>query len=261
MHTPIDRWAAHMAFRGSARTTITTRTRALRRVERACGGDLLTLGPSDIVAYLAQYDRASTRATILSYIRCFYDFALDEGLVAESPAARLPTIKVPTAVPRPAPVTEVAEVLRRATPRTRSFVLLMAYAGLRCFEVAAFRPEHLAVDGAGRWWLSIPRGKGGHQQSVPIAAWVAQELRDGPTWDVTVQTVQKDVRQALRDIGSPTTPHQLRHYYGTTALHTTDNLRVVQQMMRHASPATTARYTLVTSSETSNAAEGLPRIA
>jgi integrase len=73
--------------------------------------------------------------------------------------------------------------------------------------------------------------------------------------------VQKIIREAFRAVGSPCTGHQLRHYFGTTALRATENLRVVQQMMRHASPATTARYTLITSHETSDAAEGLPRIA
>ena len=63
------------------------------------------------------------------------------------------------------------------------------------------------------------------------------------------------------DAGSSATPHMLRHYYGTAALSATQNLRQVQEMMRHASPATTARYTAVASDELTRAAESLPQIA
>lgn len=255
-----DQWAAHMTFTGSAPSTVATRTRALRRLERQ-RGDLSTLTHADLVGYLSQYGHASTRATVLSYIRCFYAWALDQRILDEDPTARLPRVKVPTSVPRPAPVDEVVALLRSAPPRTRSFALLMAYAGMRCCEVAGFRKEHATRSPDGRWWIDIPVAKGGHHQSVPVASWVAEEVLAGPSWTVKTQTVQKDVREAFRAVGSRCTPHQLRHFYGTSALHTTDNLRVVQQMMRHASPATTARYTLITSNETSDAAEGLPRIA
>jgi integrase/recombinase XerD len=78
---------------------------------------------------------------------------------------------------------------------------------------------------------------------------------------VSAQTVQKAVRVTVRQAGSPATPHQLRHYFGTSLLHSTDNLRVVQEAMRHKSPATTARYTRVESSQLSAAVESLPRIA
>ena len=141
------------------------------------------------------------------------------------------------------------------------FALLMAYGGLRCCEVAPAHPDHLSQRSDGHWWLDIPHSKGGHHQSVPLAEWVALEFLAFPPWHVTVQTVQRDVRQAFRDVDSPATPHQLRHYYGTTALHSTQNLAKVQKMMRHVSPATTARYTLVDSDELSAAAESLPRIA
>jgi integrase len=255
-----QQWGAYMAFTGSAPGTVTTRTRALRRLERE-RGDLAALTHGDLVAYLSQYGHASTRATVLSYVRCFYAWALDEGHVAVDPTSRLPKVKVPKSAPRPAPLDEVSALLHAAPPRTRSFALLMAYAGLRCCEVAGFRPEHLVRDGDGGWWVDIPVSKGGHHQRVPIPHDVAEAVQAGPSWTVKTQTVQKDVRDALKSVGSTATPHQLRHYYATSALRSTQNLAKVQQMMRHASPATTARYTQVISSELTAAAEGLPRIA
>lgn len=255
-----QQWGAYMAFRGNAARTVESRTRALRRLAKL-HGDLLTLGPVDIVTYLATFPKASTRATNLSYIRCFYAWCVEQDLLTDDPTRKVPKVKVPNGVPRPAPRDDVSALLRTASPRTRCMALLMVYAGMRCCEVAAFRHEHLTQSADGGWWVDIPHSKGGHHQQVPLPADIAAEVLAGPSWAVTVQTVQKDVRDGFRAIGSSATPHQLRHYYGTAALQSTQNLARVQQMMRHASPATTARYTLVASSDLSNAAEGLPRIA
>lgn len=259
--TTLTQWASHMRFTGAADSTVRTRVRALRRLEREYG-DPLTLTRDDLTAFLSTYDHASTRSTNLSYLRCFYAWAVDEDLITENPCRKLSGVKVPSATPRPAALSDVVALLETAPTRTRVFALLMAYGGLRCFEVAGVRTAR-DLDKApdGRWWLTIPHAKGGHTQTVPLPAWVADELRAAPEWAVSVQTVQRDVRRGFIRVGSTATPHQLRHFYGTSALRSVGNLRIVQQMMRHASPATTARYTLVASSETSDAAEGLPRIA
>lgn len=260
MTSPLTAWADYMRFTGSAESTVACRTRTLRRLAKE-RGDLLTLTKSDLIAFLSQYEKQSTRSTMLSYLRAFYAWALAEELIPDDPAKKVPAVKVPKSDPRPAAHDDVAAALRAADPRTRCMMLLMVYGGLRCCEVSAFRPEHLTQNSDGAWWVDIPRSKGGHHQKVPFPHDVAAEVLAGPSWTVSTQTVQKAVRDALRRVGSEATPHQLRHYYGTTALQSTQNLRKVQDMMRHASPATTARYTKVTGSELSDAAEGLPRIA
>jgi integrase/recombinase XerD len=254
-----DRWAASMSFGGAAENTVTTRARALRRLEKD-RGDLLTLTRTDLLDWLAVYKHPSTRSTMLSYVRVFYAWCVDEGLLIESPALRLGKVKVPNGAPRPAEESDVVAMLRTAPPRTRMMAQLMVYGGLRCCEVARARPDHV-VRRSDRWWLDIPHSKGGHHQAVPLPGWLAEEFRVFLSWDVSPQTVQRDVRRALKAAGSSATPHQLRHYYGTTALRQTQNLAKVQKMMRHASPATTARYTLVTGDELADVAEGLPRIA
>lgn len=259
--TPTQQWAAHMKFTGAAQTTIAVRTRLLRRVERDVG-DPLTLTRADLITFLSVLEHPATRSTTLSYLRAFYAWAVDEGLLEESPAAKVPSIKVPAGQPRPADEDDVRRLLASASPRTRSMALLMVYGGLRCCEVARFRREHLSHDAGRGWWLEIPHSKGGHQQTVPFPAPAAAEVLAGPSWAVSPQTVQRDVSKALKAVGSEATPHRLRHYYGTSALHSTGgNLRKVQEMMRHASPATTARYTKVTASELTDAAEALPWIA
>lgn len=260
MTSPIAAWAAHMRFTGAARNTINTRTRTLRRLERE-HGDPLTLSRSDVIAFLSAYESPASRSTMLSCLRSFYGWALDEGLIPESPMQKVPSVKVPAGQPRPASEDDVAAMLRTAPPRTRCMALLMVYAGLRSFEVSQFRPEHLTRTPAGAWFVLVPHGKGGKVASVPIPHDIAEQIAAHPAWDVSTQTVQKAVRDALKAVGSDSTPHQLRHYYGTSVLRSTQNLRKTQEMLRHSSPTSTAIYTKVTPEELTEAAEGLPRIA
>ena len=260
MMTPLTAWTAHMRFTGAAKNTIAHRTRTLRRFERE-HGDLLTRTKADAIAFLSAYESPASRSTMLSYLRSFYGWALAEGLIESDPMEKVPSIKVPAGTARPADHDDVVALLRTASPRTRCMALLMVYAGLRSFEVSQFRPEHLVQLPQGGWWVAITHWKGGKAASVPIPHEYAEEIKAHPAWDVTTQTVQKAVRDALIAVGSTATPHQLRHYYGTSVLRSTQNLRKTQEMLRHASPTSTAIYTKVTDEELTNAAEGLPRIA
>lgn len=257
--TPLELWLADMEFAGRARTTIATRDRMLRLLTKEAG-DPLTLTRAEIMGWLSRRPNPSTRSTMLGHLRAFYQWAVREDLRPDDPTERIGPIKVGDRAPRPAAVDEIAAAIEKAASRERSFLLLMAYCGLRSCEVAGVRPEHFHRAGDGSWTLEIPRSKGGHQQTAPVPAWVAEAVLAGPSWAVSAQTVQKAAKAALVAAGSEATPHQLRHYFATSLLHTTDNLRVVQDAMRHKSPTTTARYTKVEPSQLTAAVEALPRI-
>ncbi|MGO2669010.1 MAG: tyrosine-type recombinase/integrase [Microbacterium gubbeenense] len=66
--------------------------------------------------------------------------------------------------------------------------------------------------------------------------------RSGP---VGPHAVSSAIRHSMLRVGLDGKPHQLRHSYGTELVRAGVNLRVVQQLMRHESPATTAIYTAV----------------
>jgi integrase/recombinase XerD len=257
--TIVEAWRAWMAVSGNAAETIRSRGDALRGLERS-HGPLMALTRNDLIDYLARFPRASTRASMRSYVRCFYAWACDEGYLTDDPSRRLPKVSVPRGVPRPIPTDELERLLTSAPARVRLWAELMAYAGLRIAEVAACRPEHVWQRGPESWWLRIPRSKGGHDQQVPLPQWLAHKLSAAERWEVGVLVIRRHMTAALRPAGSQATPHQLRHWYATMALQSTGNLRVVQELMRHASPTSTARYTFISSNEATVAVERFPRL-
>jgi len=61
----------------------------------------------------------------------------------------------------------------------------------------------------------------------------------------------------LRDVGVTATPHQLRHWFGSALYTRTHDLRLVQEMLGHSSPATTAIYTAFDRKAAGVAVQGL----
>jgi integrase/recombinase XerC len=249
-----------MRFGGLASTTLRTRVGAVRRLQRE-RGPLDQVTRADLIEWLGGFAKASTRSTNLSYVRCFFAWAHDEGHVPSNPASKLPKVKVPRGMPRPVPTEHLEAAMALATDRERLWLELMAFAGLRVSEVAACRPSDAWLSVEGTWWLRVPHGKGGHDQQVPLPRWLGERLSKAEPWEVGLQQVYRHSRDLLRSVGSASTPRACRHFYATAALRSTGNLRVVQQMLRHADVSTTARYTAVTSQEMVDAAEGLPRFA
>lgn len=255
----IAEWDTWMSLSGNATLTRTTRARCLRAFA-AQHGPLLAAGHVDIAQWLGRVQHVGTRSSYASYLRCFYSWAVAEGHVDVDPTGRLPKMKARRAAPRPIPVAELSAALGAAPTRERLWLELMAYAGLRCCEVAAHRRANLWQDGEGTWWLRVPHSKGGHDQQVPVPAWLGEKASRADDSSVSAQWVQKRCRAVLRAAGSRSTPHALRHYYATSVLAATQNLRLTQVLMRHADPSTTARYAAVAARDTVAAVQNLPRV-
>jgi site-specific recombinase XerD len=69
---------------------------------------------------------------------------------------------------------------------------------------------------------------------------MVRTIYDGP---LTANRVSQVVNGYLHGIGIVDTAHTIRHWYGTNIYRITRDLRLVQEMMGHESPATTAIYT------------------
>lgn len=184
----------------------------------------------------------STRKSARSVLVMFYRWAHAEGLVETDPARRLPGVRVPPGQPRPAPEEVLSRALALADPRTRLMLLLAAYAGLRCAEVAAVHARDL-IDG-----VLYVTGKGGKTRLVPIVhpeltraiahadGWLFPGRIDG---HLAPGTVTHLLSEALPD---GWTGHTLRHRFATRAYAGTRDVLAVGRVLGHSRPETTQRY-------------------
>jgi integrase len=98
----------------------------------------------------------------------------------------------------------------------------------------------------------IVRGKGDRERIIPahplvvaaVAAWPRSgRARRADGRPHTANDVSWRTRAFLHGLGIDASAHQLRHWFGTRTYAESRDLRVVQELMGHASPDTTAVYT------------------
>lgn len=249
----MSRWEIHLKAAGRSPQTIALRLYQMRRCAEDLGRGVDEVTLEDLETWLANPAWSpSTRRAFRAAVCIFYAWAVRGGLVDASPAALLPTVKVPRSLPRPAEDDVYLAALAAATDRERRALRLGAECGLRRGEIARVRGSDVVPDLVG-WSLRVV-GKGGHVRMVPMPDDLAAELRRlGSDWvfpsprrpgaPLTAAHLGKVVSRLMPD-GVAT--HALRHRAGTKAYDGTMDLRAVQEFLGHAKPETTAIYTRVT---------------
>jgi len=204
-------------------------------------------------------------------IRGFYRFAFGEGLIEVDVAAHIDLPRQPRLLPETLTVAEV-EALLEAAPdlRGRALLELLYAAGLRVSEGLGLDREDLSTDGG---FVRVI-GKGDKERLVPVGdialdwlgRWLAEErpgllvlhhvepARGGPLFlgdrgrRLARQQAFAIVRGAARRAGLPesVSPHTLRHSFATHLLEGGADLRIVQELLGHASISTTQLYTHLT---------------
>ena len=189
---------------------------------------------------------ASTRKAYRADLSAFFRWAARRKLVTENPILEVEAVRVAQGLPRPIDSSLIADLVRFAPDReTQLAVALGAYAGLRCFEVAALTREDLSLDTKPPV-VVVRNGKGGRDRVIPCHPYLAEVLRGvgpGRLCQHKTDTIGRKVSRYLRDSGTDATMHQLRHTFGTEAAAVSRDLLVVSELMGHASPTTTVRYT------------------
>ncbi len=216
--------------------------------------------------YLASLGtRRLARATIArkaAALRCYFAWLSRQGRIGSDPARSL---RAPTGggrLPRVLSSGEVGALLDGGAGdslerRDLAVLELLYAAGLRVSELCGL--DRGDIDLRGRTVTVL--GKGQKQRRVPIHdaavaaldAWLrdGRDEMDGPSEAAFVnqrgaRLGPRDVRRILdRRAASPTHPHALRHTYATHLLDGGADLRVVQELLGHASLATTQIYTHV----------------
>jgi len=208
--------------------------------------DLYTATTADLEGYMAQRRNLSAESlkSIRAAFRSFYRWAERACLIDHSPAEALESIRIPRVMPRLAADDLVQLALLSATDQQRAMILLGRLACLRLTEITTLQMRHREGD------ILRVTGKGDKQRLVPVADQLMPVLltleRTLPygyyfpgRWGGCMhpQSVNKIMTRV-----TGTNPHSLRHAGATAAYRSTRDLRAVQELLGHASLATTERY-------------------
>lgn len=206
-----------------------------------------------------------TRHCWLSHLRVFYRWAVEEGLTSSDPTERIPSPRIRRNLPRPAPDGDIQKALAGASPRERCWVLLAAFQGLRCQEIGGLRREDVDErEGT----LRVTCAKGGTERMLPLHPEVHGALVDLPMpkrgylflvkgQPFRPKYLSRVFNEHLEAQGTRITAHQLRHFFGTRLYSQTHDLRLVQEMLGHQNPNTTAVYVKLDPSRGREAVRGL----
>lgn len=209
--------------------------------------DLLAVTFHDLESYFAarrMTHKAETRKSLRSSFRAFYAWATEEELIVRDPSARLAPIRVPSTVPRMAPDAAIEAALERATPTERAIILLGRLGCLRRAEIASLHMRDRDRD------VLHVTGKGEKRRAVYC---------HGPLVDALVELeqhhdfgyyfpgragghMQADTVHHIISTLTGWNPHSLRHAGATDVYHTSKDIHSLQQILGHASIATTERY-------------------
>ncbi|MCA1727359.1 MAG: site-specific tyrosine recombinase XerD [Actinobacteria bacterium] len=216
---------------------------------------------------------ASSVARALAAVRSFHRFLVTEGDTDDNPAGGVARPKVPRSLPHPLALSDVEALL--AAPGTDGAVSLrdtailetLYGAGLRISELVGLDVDDLDTE-PGEGAVRVI-GKGNKERMVPLGRYALQSLdayltRARPVMArpgskgalflnqrggrLTRQGVTMILKQAANRAGlrMRVTPHSLRHSFATHLLEGGADVRVVQELLGHASVSTTQIYTLVT---------------
>jgi integrase/recombinase XerC len=227
--------------------------------------------------YLASLGtRRLARATVArkaAALRCYFAWAVRQGRLPDDPSRSLRAPSGKGRLPRVLSNGEIGSLLDRPgssdlDQRDRAVLELLYAAGLRVSELCGL--DRRGVDLKGRTVTVL--GKGGKERRVPMHDQATVALRQwltggrtrmsGPEEAVFVnqrgnRLGPRDVRRILdRLAASPTHPHALRHTFATHLLDGGADLRIVQELLGHASLATTQIYTHVSKERLRSVYEG-----
>lgn len=209
---------------------------------------------------------ARTRAGWLTSLHCYYRWALRHRAADHDPTIEIVRPRLRRTLPRPVSDDELVRALDSAWPEMRAWLTLAAFAGLRCAEIAGVDRTDVLDDDR----LLRVLGKGHKERIVPMHPLVVDALApftaqrrghifthpNGGPW--TPKRLSRTGAVYLSDIGIDATMHQFRHWFGTNTYARCKDIRVVQELMGHSSPTTTAIYTAFSRADAAAAVHALP---
>jgi integrase/recombinase XerD len=248
--------------------------------------DIGQVTPADVASYVARLREgdedhpplaASSAGRAMAAVRGLHAYLFAQGLIPTDPARPITPPAPPRRLPKAISVTEVEHLLDAAGPgegddprliRDRALLEFLYATGARISEATGLDVDDLELAGEPAVLLD---GKGGKQRIVPLGRYAAEALdaylvRARPALAaaarrsvapalflnarggrLTRQGAWGVLKAAAARAGvAGVSPHTMRHSFATHLLDGGADIRVVQELLGHASVSTTQVYTLVT---------------
>lgn len=269
--------------RGRASNTVSSYRRDLARYEQFLATrkrTVLTAGEDDVEALVRTLqnagDAVASIARRLAAVRMLHAYLVSENMRTDNPAARVEGVRVPTGVPKPLSTEEVESLLSAVTGdestdlRDRALLEFLYATGARISEACDLNLSDLDMSsrvvrlfGKGSKERVVPFGRlaeehlraylgvGGRDMLIPDT-WAKSGDRDAVFLTNRGRRLNRQKAWAVvRDAGVAAgisrelSPHVLRHSCATHMLEHGADLRIVQEMLGHATISTTQIYTKV----------------
>ena len=227
-------------------------------LEREAGRRLIELGSEDIFALLARYDNKRTLNRKLSSINAFFDFCYKSRFLLEK--QRLHSAKIPKNLPKFLSYEQFKQGLALVPHddwlgmRDYALLLFLYASGARISEALALKREDIEGE-----WLRIRHAKGQKERIVPLAPNAikaidnylqAREKQSEYVWiNYKGGKLSRISAFGITKKYLGVSPHVLRHSYATALVSGGADLRVVQELLGHASLLTTQIYTHIQKQE------------
>lgn len=280
----LDRYVRHVAIeRGLSSNTQSAYRRDLTAyilwLESAGVDDMNDVSVATVTGFLSALGArteapltSSSLSRTLSSLRGFHRFLVEEGEISTDVTADVRRPKLPKSLPKALTIEQVVALLGAVSGddpvaiRDRAFLEFLYATGARVSEATALNVDDVTVaEDSVR-----VRGKGSKQRIVPLGSYARAALDEylvrvrpvfavngrstpalflGPrggrlsrqsAWLVITAAAEK------AQLAAHVSPHTLRHSFATHLLAGGADVRVVQELLGHASVATTQIYTLVT---------------
>jgi len=260
--TPLrKRMIDEMQMRNFSRKTIQCYVETVARFARYFNKSPDRLGPEEVRTYLLHLVQEKKQAwgtykQALAALRYFYRWVLKGPDIVSDIRYPRPERRLPVVLS----FDEVCRFFAAIPSFKQRMILMTAYsAGLRISEVVNLQVNDIDSQ---RMVIRVRKGKRNKDRYTVLSPvllamlrhwWVAARpvsyLYAGrsPDHPARVTTIQAACKEAQEKAGLDKTvrPHTLRHSFATHLLEAGTDLRVIQELLGHASPRTTAIYTHV----------------
>jgi integrase/recombinase XerC len=255
--------------KGASSHTLRAYRKDLREFSESVKCEPNNLDIIDLRGFIAgQIQKGLNKTTVsrrLSSIRSFFKFLYREGYMKTNPAKLVSNPKVPKLLPRFLSVDDVFSLVEKPEgigflpARNRAVLELLYSSGLRVSELSGINTDDMHIKES----LIKIKGKGKKERIVPIGSkaidamksYIVERMllkskeralflnRMGKR--LTERGVRRIVVKYARAIGihGRIGPHTLRHSFASHLLQGGADLRVIQELLGHASLSTTQKYT------------------